>query len=58
MKAENCANCRMRSRYDKKPNSIISRIWRWHINWCPGWKSYLRSLPAGEKEEIVKKYNL
>lgn len=47
----------MKSRYDQNPDSIISKIWKWHISWCPGWKSYLKSLPANEKEEIVKRYN-
>jgi hypothetical protein len=46
----------MRSHYDRKPDSIISKIWKWHITWCPGWKSYLKSLPENEKSEIIKKY--
>jgi len=53
-----CQTCPFRARYDKNPQSLIGRIWRWHINWCPGWKSYMRSLPEKEKAEVIAKYNL
>jgi hypothetical protein len=56
MKENKCANCSMRARYDRNPDSILSKIWKWHIAWCPGWKSYLQSLPAKEKDEIMSKY--
>jgi hypothetical protein len=39
----------MRSYAEKKPNSVISRVWRWHTNWCPGWKAYQRELAAQKK---------
>ncbi len=58
MKEKRCATCSIRSYYDRKPNSIIGRIWKWHINWCPGWKSYLKSLSENDRNEIVKKYGL
>jgi len=22
----------------------MSRLWRWHTKWCPGWKAYQREL--------------
>jgi hypothetical protein len=53
-----CATCPFRARYDKKPTSILGRLWRWHINWCPGWKSYMKSLSEEEKTAVVKQYNL
>ena len=56
MKESKCASCSMKSRYDKKPDSIISKIWKWHLTWCPGWRAYLKSLPENEKNEIIKKY--
>ncbi len=56
MKKEKCSNCTLRARYDKNPNAILSRIWKWHISWCPGWKSYLRSLPENERNVIMKRY--
>jgi hypothetical protein len=56
MKESKCADCSMKSRYDINPNSIISRIWKWHLSWCPGWKAYLKSLPENEKTEVMKKY--
>ncbi len=40
----NCDKCKLRSRAEKKPNSIIARIWKWHTGWCPGWKAYQKEL--------------
>ncbi len=53
-----CENCKFRAQYDKKPQSLIGKFWRWHINWCPGWKSYMKSVDEDEKQEIIKFYNL
>ena len=53
-----CANCAMRAKYDENPKSFAGRFWRWHINWCPGWKSFMKSLPEDEKTEIAKKYGM
>ena len=58
MTESNCASCNFRGKYDKNPKSILGRIWRWHINWCPGWKSYMKSLTEEEKSEIKGKYNI
>lgn len=49
-KKHHCENCRVRRLAEKKPQSLIARIWRWHTGWCPGWKSYQRSLAAAEKK--------
>ncbi|MDY6932627.1 MAG: hypothetical protein SVZ03_00215 [Spirochaetota bacterium] len=35
-----CENCKLRSYAEKKPDSLISKIWKWHTGWCPGWKKY------------------
>ncbi len=51
-----CADCAMRARYDRNPKSIIGRMWKWHISWCPGWKSYMASLPGDERAKIAAKY--
>jgi hypothetical protein len=32
-------------------------VWRWHVNFCPGWKAYMKTLPDDEKRAIVEKYN-
>ncbi len=56
--AHNCDNCSMRARFDRNPKSILGRLWRWHINWCPGWKSYMKSQPEPERAEILTKYDL
>ena len=41
--AENCEKCKFRAKYDQKPNSFLGKFWRWHINFCPGWKAYVTS---------------
>ncbi len=39
-----CANCPIKHYSERKPSSIIARIWRWHTGWCPGWKAYQADL--------------
>ncbi len=51
-----CADCPMRKRYDADPTALVSRIWKWHIQYCPGWESYLSSLPIGERKKIGERY--
>jgi hypothetical protein len=51
-----CEKCRLRARYDKNPRSILGRIWKWHIGWCPGWKSYITALPHDKRNEVLEKY--
>jgi hypothetical protein len=57
MSESGCATCSFRAKSDEKPTSFLGRIWRWHANFCPGWKSYVKSLPDDEKKAIVEKYN-
>ena len=52
-----CEKCGFKVRYDKNPRSILGRIWKWHIGWCPGWKSYIRALPDEERKKLVNKYS-
>ena len=47
----------MRAKYDKSPKSLMGRFWRWHINFCPGWKGYFKVLSFDEQNELRKKYN-
>ncbi|MDK2826066.1 hypothetical protein SAMN04488589_2493 [Methanolobus vulcani] len=56
MAESNCANCKLRQKYDEKSKSFLGRFWRWHINFCPGWKKYFTSLPSEEKSKIAVKY--
>ncbi len=56
MPDENCANCAWRAKYDNNPKSFLGRLWRWHINFCPGWKSYFTSLPQEEKTKLIEQY--
>lgn len=57
MKNNKCANCPLRAKYEQNPKSLIGRFWRWHINFCPGWKGYINSLTTPEKEVLRVKYN-
>ena len=56
-KNHNCEQCPMRRRYDSAPKSLIGRFWRWHINFCPGWKAYFLSLGEAERDELQTKYH-
>lgn len=58
MKKHNCEVCKLRAKYDKTPKSLGGRLWRWHINWCPGWKGYVNSLGDVEKKDLKNKYQL
>lgn len=57
-KTSNCGNCPMRAKYDKNPKSITGRFWRWHINWCPGWKKHFASLNEAEQKVLCERYHL
>ncbi len=54
--AHQCENCKLRANYDKNPQSLLGRFWRWHINFCPGWKAYFNSLNAEQKNDLRQKY--
>jgi len=58
MATPTCDECKMRAKYDQNPKSLVGRFWRWHINFCPGWKGYMGSLDETEKVEIKNKYKL
>jgi len=34
----------------------MGKLWRWHTNWCPGWKRYLESIPEEDRTIIIEKY--
>lgn len=44
-----CEVCKLRSYSERKPDSILARIWRWHTKWCPGWKAYQQQLAKQNK---------
>ena len=44
-------------RYDKNPKSLMGRFWRWHINFCPGWKNYFTHQDDETKATLRQKYN-
>jgi hypothetical protein len=41
-----CETCPMRLKAEKNPKALMSRLWKWHTSWCPGWKAYQKSLAA------------
>jgi len=53
-----CAACAFRKKYDDNPRSLLGRLWRWHVNWCPGWKGYMNSLAPKERSSLADRYNL
>lgn len=55
---QGCESCGWRAKYDRAPKSLLGRLWRWHARWCPGWKKYLGSLPAEEREALAKRYGM
>jgi hypothetical protein len=56
MNGKRCENCSMRAYYDRKPDSLLGRVWKWHLSWCPGWKAYFRSLPEDQKIAVMNRY--
>ena len=56
-KQHNCEQCPMRAKYDQNPKSFGARVWRWHINFCPGWKGFMNTLSEEEKEAMRQKYD-
>lgn len=58
MQKHNCESCKLRAKHDKAPKSLVGRFWRWHINFCPGWKSYINTLDDEKKSEIALRYNI
>ncbi len=58
MSETGCASCGWRAKHDERPRSLMGRLWRWHANFCPGWRTYMRSLPEDEKRLLVERYRL
>ena len=45
----NCANCPLRQKAEANPKAFLSRLWRWHTSWCPGWKAYQKALAESDQ---------
>jgi hypothetical protein len=50
-KSFGCATCSMRARAEANPDRLLSRLWRWHTGWCPGWKAYQAHLAEQAKAQ-------
>lgn len=57
MKKHRCEKCPFREKYDSAPDSLIAKLWRWHINFCPGWKRYFNAQTPEEKALLREKYH-
>jgi hypothetical protein len=44
-----CERCWLHAYAERKPGSLLARLWRWHTGWCPGWRSYQRRLAERER---------
>jgi len=40
--ARSCHNCRMCSYADRKPDSTLGKLIRWHRTWCPAWAAHTK----------------
>jgi len=58
MAESNCRKCPFRAKYDNNRKSLLGRLWRFHINFCPGWKAFMKSLPQEEKASLIQQYGL
>jgi len=58
MEKHPCETCALRAKYDRAPRSLAGRLWRWHINFCPGWKKYYQSLDGEQRQKLQQAYNL
>lgn len=43
-RARSCADCPLRKKAEANPKALLSRLWKWHTGWCPGWKAYQAQL--------------
>lgn len=52
-----CAACAWRAKHDALPKSFLGRLWRWHANFCPGWRGYMTGLPEDERKALEERYS-
>jgi hypothetical protein len=39
-----CHTCGRRAGAERRPDSLLAGLWRWHTGWCPGWRAYVKEL--------------
>jgi len=49
MAGHDCETCTWRRKAEASPGSFMSKLWRWHTTWCPGWKKYQQALADNEQ---------
>lgn len=50
MSEPKCDECPLRKKAEEKPGKFMSKLWKWHTGWCPGWKAYQQSLQEKEQD--------
>jgi hypothetical protein len=45
-----CATCKLHLYTERRPQSLLAKLWRWHTTWCPGWKAYQREIARQQAE--------
>ncbi len=51
MRLHSCESCRIRAYAERKPNSIVARIWHWHAGWCPLLKAAQKNVAEGQRAD-------
>jgi len=52
-----CETCPFRAIHDKNPKSFVGRLWRWHINFYPGWKNYFTHQDPETQAKLREQYH-
>ena len=40
--ANMCHDCKACAYADRKPDSLLGKLMRWHRTWCPAWAAHTR----------------
>ena len=52
-----CETCALRTKAEANPKSLLSKFWKWHTGWCPGWKAYQAHLAEQAMEKSDRPAN-
>ncbi len=58
MSTHHCEHCAWRAKFDANPRSLLGRVWRWHIKFCPGWKAYYAAQSEETRRTLDARYGL
>ena len=46
-----CEECKWRALAQRRPQSLLARLWRWHTGWCPGWRRHQAQAAASGPDQ-------